>query len=136
MTIMGQIREEATRRVNSMSLEIIEMAQKNLTHTRFTRLRKGTVLPRNDRERLYMRHLGLYVDSKMTMRHLERKAAGGSAAWCYEQRNAEFNRTRMDMIEFGLSTGKIEIESKEFAFYTTGSVHRGERGYNESRCFP
>ena len=70
MTILSQIREEAANIANGMALEIIELAQADLTRSRFKRLRKGKTLPINQQELEYIHALKEYVDFKLKVRHL------------------------------------------------------------------
>lgn len=124
MDILGQIRQEASQIANSHSIEIIEAAQKNLTQTRFKRLRKRTAVARTPEELAYLHALNRYVDIKLTIRKISNRNVNMGKS--YEEsvshfqgvREMEYWRAEMDRIEYGLTRGHIIIHNAELAEYT------------------
>lgn len=100
-SILSQIREEASKRADSMPLEILERAQKNLTQSRFERIRKNKSLPRTEQEKEYLKALKKYVSNKLLARKFRYSDYGLSYAStkAYYVRQAEFWRNEMDRIE-------------------------------------
>ena len=65
MTILSQIREEASIIANSKAIEIFRLAQTNLTQNRFELLRKHRAYPTTQQEKDYLNALNLYVYYKI-----------------------------------------------------------------------
>lgn len=109
MSIVTQLREEAEKIANSMTLEIFEAASEKLSHNRFDRLRKKITLPKNAREAAYVHALGQYVHNKIRLHHLYKNKylkldyTYNSGTWADKQYwEAELVKWRdeMDRIEF------------------------------------
>lgn len=125
MTILGQIREEAARTADSMPLQIIEMAQKNLTRTRFTRLRQGKAIPETQTEHDYLYAVKQYVYHKIRVKRMDGQSYASRNGYSYGVHQQEIYRWRqtMDRIEFNLSyellQGRLKVESDEIAEWSS-----------------
>ena len=106
MSISGQIREEASQQADAMAFEIMKAASKDLTSSRFLRLRKGKTLPQSDREERYMYALRMYVHMKLELRRYSMFYQNGrpivvdwSRKEFYEKEKNKY-RSDMDVIEY------------------------------------
>ncbi len=99
MTILGQIREEASKIADTMVLEVIDMASKNLTRSRFARLRKNKTYATTEQEAAYLFALHKYVYYKLAIRkqiHFYDKRE--NSYWQYKSEMERW-RNEMDRIE-------------------------------------
>lgn len=102
MTILSQLRDEASKAVESKTLAIIQMAINELARNRYERLRKRTTYPMDDQERAYMGALGMYVKYKRLSEkaHNQNFYAHYSDRFYYESQRDVYRR-QMDRIELG-----------------------------------
>lgn len=128
MTILSQIREEASAIADSMPLEIIEKAEKNLAHNRFLRLRRGN-LPETQKEIRYLQALEKYVYFKLAVRRGDR---------LFEFRDSKYWNNKESMLKWRGVVDSIESEPTEItqAYLVTPYMSTGSPNYFCSSIVP